>query len=145
MLFDEGQRMDDTDVPKRRWFRFRLRTVFIILTFVCLYFACWFPTKTRGVADVKKYLDGSGAPAAQMPLVVTTQRLHVDIGLQRTTSTKESEYYFWFFGVVMKLPIATQQTKPLPNVQQLNAFIRNADVGPPVNLGTSVQPNNPVQ
>ena len=100
------------EVVNRRWFRFRLRTLFILLTVVCLYFACWLPTKTRGVADVRKHF--GGAPVPKVPLVLTTRMFEVRNQPPKPRQLiMETQYYFWFFGLVVKVPITTEQAKDI--------------------------------
>ena len=75
--------------------RFSIRTLAIVVTLVCMYAACWGPTKREGVNLVAT----SGrqgctiSRSAVAPLVVA---IHESDGKQR--------YYFWFFGYVAKLP-----------------------------------------
>ena len=41
----------------RRWRpRFSVRTLVIVVTLVCCYAACWGPTKTRGIEDVRQFV-----------------------------------------------------------------------------------------
>ena len=85
----------------------------ILVTLVCVYLACWGPTKDRGVNDVARFVcrdigfdlapeySDSNIWARQMfnagafpPLVV---------GISQS-NPRVRHYYFWFFGYVAKLP-----------------------------------------
>jgi hypothetical protein len=48
---------------KPKWWRptFSVRTLVIVVTMVCLYAACWGPTKRRGVNDVVNFVLSSEA------------------------------------------------------------------------------------
>ncbi len=108
--------------PKRWRPRFSVRTLVVLVTLVCLYAACWGPTKTRGVADVARHVNGAEEeglstveekyaaairmlskgggwrPSATLPLVV---------GINETRPpfvNTNRAYYFWFFGYVVLLP-----------------------------------------
>ncbi len=93
--------------------RLSVRTLVILVTLVCVYLACWGPTKDRGVNDVARFVcrdigfdlapeySDSNIWARQMfdagafpPLVV---------GISQS-NPRIRHYYFWFFGYVAKLP-----------------------------------------
>ena len=105
------------DLPKRRWYQFRLRTLLIAVSGVCLYLACWFPTKTQGVADTKEHLSNQwgppqGAPLAKAPLILVTQIDSLIRSRRSNYLIQQRHYYFWFFGgLVVKLPFTTQQKR----------------------------------
>lgn len=102
---------DDPDKPKRSWPRFTVRTFVIAVTLVCAYVACWGPTKTWGVTDVKRFRYGDIAPpplhmagsdtTAYLPLVVKVENL------------SGSDFYLWFFGYIAKLPYEYRRDYPL--------------------------------
>jgi acyl carrier protein len=86
--------------PNQRWRpRFSMRTFLIVVTLACGYAACWWPTKTRGVADVRNRSEGmrprttgfiDTEPEVVVPLVVSTARaFHLNNAPLRVTS-----YYF---------------------------------------------------
>ncbi len=109
--------------PKRWRPRFSLRTLVIVVTLVCCYAACWGPTKTRGIEDVREYVGkrhrehmrlthrvpGSGTmqfryfqtsgywpnESVSAPLIV---------GVNEWSDPRQRKYYFWLFGYVVKLP-----------------------------------------
>ncbi|HUG69369.1 MAG TPA: hypothetical protein VMM76_16580 [Pirellulaceae bacterium] len=101
------------DNPKRWRPRFSVRTLVIVVTLVCAYAACWGPTKTRGVREVRRQiqvLDWALRAKTLAPLVVEAEEKEF-LGTQvfgDTYFTKFGEprrcYYFWFFGYVAKLP-----------------------------------------
>jgi hypothetical protein len=90
----------------------------VIVTLVCLYAACWEPTKRLGLRDVARHAfqgtiglsTGNAEQDAELnerfylsfnasvllPLVV-----RIDWDLDRSLTHR---YYFWFFGYVVKLP-----------------------------------------
>ena len=85
-------------MPKRIRPRFSVRTLVILVTLVCMYAACWGPTKTRGVEDVGQHtLVSSSSVTPIAPLILRTQARYPcsrgpDIG-----------YYVWCFGYVAEL------------------------------------------
>jgi len=94
-----NRRMTTTNptTPKRWRPKFSVRTLVVLVTLVCCYAACWGPTKTRGVEDVRQraFLRAANVtPVA--PLVLRTKATYPGTG----TLTR---YYFWFFGYVAKL------------------------------------------
>ena len=106
------------DKPKRWRPRFSVRTLPIVVTLVSVYFGCWVPTRSRGVADAVRYalrpgeVRVSGMPstgvlyipegnaAATLPLLVVFDKIDFGVIVRR-------RYYFWFFGYVAKLPFET--------------------------------------
>ena len=80
----------------------------IIVTLICVYLACWEPTRTRGVKDVHKFLqawprlDHTLDVSATLPLIVRVRRWeHQTVGSGH--SVLLNTYYVWFFGHVAKL------------------------------------------
>jgi hypothetical protein len=114
--------------PKRRRFRFGLRGLIILMTVVALYFASWWPTKTRGVADLMqryrergtslsdfvRYGQHHGEAVAVAPLVLSD----LFIRRRRSAGSKElveiTRYYLWFAGWIAELPITTERVTPVP-------------------------------
>lgn len=103
------------DKPNRWRPRFSIRTLVIVVTLVCLYAACWGPTKTRGVGDVEERAEQADQIAnatAVLPLVVVDDEMEMLGVVDRNTEfTRFTDfgpprecYYFWFFGYVAKLP-----------------------------------------
>jgi hypothetical protein len=109
----------------KRWPpRFSLRTLAILLTIVCLYFACWIPTTTTGVRDVGYRLasesvysaDGNQFRATpKVPLILEWSG-ETTFVTSSTVVLRKTSYYFWFFGWVAKLPFTTQQLSILGSV-----------------------------
>jgi hypothetical protein len=91
------------DKPKRWRPRFSVRTLVIVVTPVCSYAACWGPTKTQGIEDIRARQELE--PVAIVPFVITSgAKLKQPYpGLYEVNASKRS-YYFWFFGYVAKLP-----------------------------------------
>ena len=97
--------------PKRWRPKFSLRTLVILVTLVCCYAACWGPTKTRGGRDVEKHTYayawtrlprrpvGRRDQEPVLPFIVRSTELGIF-----TKQRERREYYFWFFGYVVKLP-----------------------------------------
>ncbi len=102
-------------MPKRRWWRprFSIRVLLILMTLVCAYSACWWPTKSRGVNDVaRRVCREMGFDLAQDYAVSNTWAHSMFdaaafpplvVGISRRDS-RSRHYYFWFFGYVAKLP-----------------------------------------
>ncbi len=98
--------------PKRWRSRFSVRTLVILVTFVCFYFGMWEATKRQGVADVNEYLEWpntreinplflEGANAsAPVPLIAVVDQPSDWVVVPQKTRY----YYFWFFGYVARLP-----------------------------------------
>lgn len=108
---------------KKRFPRFSIRTLVIVVTLVCCYTACWGPTKRHGESDVWEHVNARELiprdtiarirydvsscsvgfnEAATLPLVVR-------IGYCGFASLNSRRHYFWFFGYVAKLPYEREQ------------------------------------
>ena len=123
--------------PLRDWKRFSIRTLLVATTFVCLYLACWGPTKTQGVADVEgdieceeRYWTGPVPPflpfdyraEAIAPLIVRGwQRGNRNIpsveSIFGTTSLVDrASYHIWLFGLTIRLPFTSHEHQvPMSN------------------------------
>jgi hypothetical protein len=101
-------------IYKRRWFQFSLRTLVIFTAIACLYFACWIPTKTRGVDGVARryawkyngHAAANAEPVLPLLLRVTVDRSH-RTGLA-WTHARESAYCIWLFGIVIEAPYSSR-------------------------------------
>ena len=85
---------------KRFRLRFSIRTLAILVTLICMYAACWGPTKSRGIPQVQRDR-GAFRPVAIAPLIVASDgwiKREGDYLLVRR------RYHFWFFGYIAKLP-----------------------------------------
>ena len=94
------------DTTKRWRPRFSVRTLVVVVTLVCCYTACWGPTQTDGVAEVRRlawnYTNNTSAVA---PLVVRQDEIFwVEIRAGSVQGYDRRSYYFWFFGYTAKLP-----------------------------------------
>jgi hypothetical protein len=92
------------------------------VTLLCVYAACWGPTKTQGVQDVKWHTglahwfdreDGVETVSALLPLIVSADQRQTILTIFPRDSGPHPDsiriefrrhYYFWFFGYVAKLP-----------------------------------------
>jgi hypothetical protein len=106
--------MDENNV-KRRWLRFSLKALFVVLTIVGVYLGLWEATKKWGVIDLKSFLaqqddwvDDEDI-SVKMPLVIEAGDLvfaggGADPLAGSTGSLKvRQRYFFWFFGYVAQL------------------------------------------
>lgn len=104
----EGLMARERGTPKRFRPRFTIRTLTIVVTLVCVYAACWGPTKTWGVRDVATKMQNTRETEPVAPLILTAEHgSWVDVGDQRSVWIRplsRRRYYFWFFGFVVKLP-----------------------------------------
>jgi len=102
-----------------RWLsRFTLRTTLGCLAVLFLYYACWGPTKTRGVVDVWVHvnLNATGWPWSTNFDLATTPELPLVVSMlsaeplvpENKDRQIERRYYFWFFGFVARLPVTHQ-------------------------------------
>jgi hypothetical protein len=109
--------MDHSTTVRKRWRpTFSLRLVMLLTTAICLYFAGWQLTVTRGVKSLAHYLAGernrignSTPIEAKAPFVLAAQLSIVTnrpTGL-RVVTTKS--HYLWAFGHFIKLPFTTEQ------------------------------------
>ena len=119
--------MTTQPTPKRWRPRFSVRTLVILVTLVCCYAACWGPTRTQGVTDVRTHIygppfppdvhtniDGFPLPSPlyfNRPYGTGTPHVPLVIGWEERGRATRSwgskghrQYYFWFFGYVVKLP-----------------------------------------
>ena len=98
----------------RKWSRFSVRSIFVAMALVCIYFGLWQATQTVGVTAVLR-LEPEGELASPtsslMPLVVrryhtagsspmplVVRRYHIYEGPGATT------YYLWLLGPIVRLP-----------------------------------------
>jgi hypothetical protein len=99
------------DKPKRWRPRFSVRTLVIVVTLVCCYAACWGPTKTKGVIDVRLFLVShgiinAGVPCAVLPLLIKVEPdLKEGPFLSLRSLMVQRIYFIWCFGYVVALPI----------------------------------------
>ena len=117
----EGRAMVAEPGRKRRMPRFSMRTLAVLLTNICLYFACWLPTTTTGVRDVgnrlasESYYSADGnqyraTPKAPLVLAWCGEQVRVSFPAQ---VIRRTSYYFWFFGWVARIPFTIQETRVL--------------------------------
>jgi hypothetical protein len=102
--------------PRRRGLRFSLRALAILITLLCLYLACWLPTSSSGAVDVRQRLindpaeDGTISVTPKAPLLLLAVQEIESGGYGNSQLTTKRAYFFWFFGFVVQLPGATEQT-----------------------------------
>jgi hypothetical protein len=104
--------------PKRFRPRFSIRTLIILVTLVCVYFASWSATNRLGCDQVLgQHWDDVNAESP-MPFVVVRKVSisSLESGVFRWDTRRT--YYFWFFGYVAKLPwereVETENSPVLP-------------------------------
>jgi hypothetical protein len=108
------------DKPKRWRPRFSVRTLVVVVTLMCCYAACWGPTKRQGVEDVYRhaYSESAGREHGPPPIFYTSATGPFVVGIdQFTGSPDRREYYFWFFGLIAKLPIEREVHAKAPSSQ----------------------------
>jgi len=99
------------DKPKQWRPRFSVRTLVIVVTLVSCYAACWGPTKTKGVGDVRLFLLShgilnAGEPCPVLPLLIKVDPEFKEGPLFSLRSLMVKRVYFvWCFGYVSALPI----------------------------------------
>jgi hypothetical protein len=122
---------------KRRFLRFSVRALTIVVTLMCVYLGTWRATVVRGIADVtdrvhrdlaaelRPLADGTppltlvsraceldaGSP---LPFVVSVAQFQSlpSIGDTRfLVSSEDRRFYLWFWGVTVPLGCALRQVK----------------------------------
>ncbi len=95
--------------------RFSLRTLIVLVTLVCVYFAAWEITKRKGVPDVRRPWGGRThrawvhSESSPIPFIVSvTETGSNDLVLSdgswyRPPSTRRQ--FIWFFGWTWETPI----------------------------------------
>ncbi len=108
---------------KRRWFRFSIRSMLAFVTLVCIYSACWVPTKSRGTEDVAEFLmarnngktDSLESLEPIAPMLFRRGLLEIHARPNKVPQlVTDNTYYFWCFGFVTQLPFTTTHTRDLP-------------------------------
>src|SRR5689334_4890285 len=100
--------------PKRPWYQFSLRTLVILMTLVCVYFASWQATTTFGARRVVQVLHDSPLREDEdiryppwdvttpMPFVVGT----TEWSKYNSSSCFVRRHCVWFLGLTIRTPIA---------------------------------------
>ena len=112
----------DRDKPKRWRPRWSVRTLVILVTLACAYFACWGPTHDNAGTDVVSYALSVRLPHTAWSFDGATTLLPLFIRIDETESLPRGKaieyrrYYFWFFGYVARLPYERHKvvTSPWP-------------------------------
>ena len=101
---------------KRRWSRFSIRTLIIVVTLACVYLASWRLTASTGVTDAINHVYGHDAAQemeiaswAPMPMIVRLDEPH-PVGLSGIMYVRR--YYFWYFFGAVRLPFQGQDPPP---------------------------------
>jgi hypothetical protein len=103
----------------------------ILVALVCAYLACWKPTKEQGVKDVAEHVQP--IPLLEAPFDVrqsnaqihnTTTIAPLVVGIDEVgLKSAYRRYYFWFFGLVARLPyerdIEPDEDKYLTDLKEL--------------------------
>ena len=90
--------------------RFSVRTLAIVVTLVCAYFAAWGPTKKYGVPRIQaRGLGQTSVPVASpAPFVLKSVEYDRDSDYPYLI-----RYHLWFFGPVITLPFNGVWTEPM--------------------------------
>ena len=105
---------DKTNTPKhkRRWFRFKLRTLIVIVTLICLYLGSWELTKDSGMDAVVQHAhtnDGVMPVNGHSPVLFVCSIDWVapdpnSVPVQgNNPGILHSTLYLWFFGLIVRL------------------------------------------
>src|ERR1700750_145555 len=105
--------------------RFSLRTMLILVAFVCAFFAFWRATTIAGVRDVGMRFSGQYYKAVpRFPFLLTAIELHeadrssISKALSASGPTIQTHFLVWFYGWIVELPFTTtrmmRQGEPLP-------------------------------
>ncbi len=120
---------------KSKWrIRFGFRSLLLLPVLVAIYFALDVPTKTMGVRDVGARLtrENNGnriEPAYRAPLVLELSKFHIQrLPGQPDQLVTKSSFYFWFFGLVAKLPFTNETSRELPTASPTFGGIDAVDV-----------------
>src|SRR5688500_8839522 len=100
---------------KQRWWRprFSVRTLTIVVTLICAYFAAWEATKRYGVTEDHYQFSNLdswvGDEQSPMPFVISrceTPAMTVEqfMNPRFLTPSPRRRYYLWIFGPKIKLP-----------------------------------------
>ena len=98
-------------MARRLKLRFSMRRLVVVTAILCLYFACWMPTQTRGVDDVywrclrKHDAHAIVRAVPVLPLVLRVDVVRLQTSFPRSFSSEYS-YCLWFFGLTAHLPIS---------------------------------------
>jgi hypothetical protein len=100
--------------------RFSVKMLWILVTLLCAYLACWTPTSQRGVPDVVKHVFASADSEQSIASIATSRNATMIVPLIVAINEREIKiprgdrtwgrcllyrrYYFWFFGYVAQLP-----------------------------------------
>ena len=82
--------------------RFSVRTLAIVVTLVCVYFAAWEATKRYGLKAIP---NGSVSP---MPFIVGSDKFtetHSLLNRNITMISRRRQFHFWAFGFQVTLPL----------------------------------------
>ena len=112
----------EENTKRRSWRpRFSLRTLTVVVTLVCAYFAAWEATKKFGVPNVSTRLRGEDTAIdvevfdawSTIPLIIGCDAQYSEMGIvegRRYAVNRwvECNYYLWLFGSMVKLPITAE-------------------------------------
>jgi hypothetical protein len=85
-----------------------MRTMLILVAFVCAFTTLWRATTTRGVRDVNVRFDGTYYFAsAKLPLLLTTNEFVDPPSRVQLLPNIRTHYIIWFYGWIVELPFTT--------------------------------------
>jgi hypothetical protein len=110
-----------TNGPNRWRPKFSLRLLMLLVTLVCLYFAGWQLTVTRGAKSLAHYLRGernrlgNSIPIeVKAPFVLAAQLSTISNRPTGLRVVRTKSLYLWAFGRFIKLPFTTEKVLNTP-------------------------------
>lgn len=127
-----------------RRIRFSLRFLLLLPILVAAYFACGPVTSTRGVHDVARHLTEQNdglyvAPDYKAPLLLEFSVIDGRPQGVPPRMSRHTEYYFWLFGYVAKLPWSSTEYQEYPKPNADGVIVISWPGDRAASTGTAVQ------
>lgn len=103
---------------KRLRFQFPLKFLIVLPVLVPIYFSFGPSTRTKGITDVKKRLGGDYTYMRTLaPLLIENRKITGEFRSSNNMPTfvRRTEYFFWFHGIVVRIPYSREELKAVPN------------------------------